>query len=80
MNKALKEELKTYFYNDASRIDLPKVVNQTSNTLNQIKKIAKDSKQYWLLEDEVLQSCTCHELQGFLNGYDYCLLMMGNHQ
>ncbi len=80
MNEKLKEELERYFYGeyyDPLR-DTEEVKAAYEAYYKELEAVVKQDKEpLCSLEELISLSEIAYEKRGFLNGYAYCLTMMG---
>lgn len=80
MNEKLKEELERYFYSDDYNLaeDTEEVKAAYETYHKELEAVVKqDKKLLCSLEDLITSSEIAYEKRGFLNGYAYCLIIMG---
>lgn len=80
MNEKLKEELERYFYSDDYNLaeDTEEVKAAYETYHKELEAVVKQDKGLFCsLENLIGSSEVAYEKRGFLNGYAYCLTMMG---
>lgn len=79
MNKALERELKRYFYEryDDIRKDGRDIETQNTGIHKLLQEYQLDEHKVDEVTGRILLLSSLNELQGFINGYEYALIMAG---
>ncbi len=79
MNKTLERELKRYFYEryDEIRKDSREIETQNTGIHKLLKEYQLDERKVDEVTGRILRLSSLNELQGFINGYEYALIMAG---
>lgn len=72
MNKDLMETLSTYYWGEEYRGNSERFT-EADEMLEKFKEDLSDSE----IEEAVHKLCNRYEYEGFLQGYAYCLLLLG---
>lgn len=76
MNQALRNALDGYFYGDYEGQRDGEEVLQADRACYECMDVIKGESLFSELETAISSANMAHECQGFLRGYEYCLIML----